>query len=84
VNRVWVRFPQAVFFLVGLGMKGSVSYRDQIWRYQVRQWRQDGPDRIVAIVTDGCTDSISVAFALLVVISPRRFLTALLLCLKTV
>jgi hypothetical protein len=45
-------------------MKSDVSYRDQIWRYQVRQWRQDGPDRIVAIVTDGCTDSISVAFAL--------------------
>lgn len=44
-------------------MKSNVTYRDQIWRYQVRQW-QDGPNRIVAIVADGCTDSISVAFAL--------------------
>jgi hypothetical protein len=34
------------------------------WHYIVREWKRDGPDEYLAIVTNGCTDNINQAFAL--------------------
>lgn len=43
----------------------AVDYWDEIWHYQVKQWRCDGDSLYLAIVTNGCTDNIQQAFNLM-------------------
>lgn len=42
-----------------------LTYRDQIWHYQVRQWRRDGEQQYLTIITDGCTDNLDNAFQMM-------------------
>jgi hypothetical protein len=44
----------------------------ETWRYIVREWRKDGPDENLVIVTDGCTDNIAHAFDLCDTCRPRQ------------
>jgi len=40
-------------------------YHEQIWHYQVKQWRRDGEQEYLAIITNGCTDNLQSAFQLM-------------------
>lgn len=42
------------------------TYEEQVWKYLVRQWRSDGCDQYLAIVTNGQTDNLTLAFDLMI------------------